>query len=689
MKSNSKGKTKKNKKISTGKVKNKLILSSIIAVLIPLIALGGLSYLKSFNILKDKLTITTEQMVHEVNSYVDEYLSGIERQVLTLSNNSKFGQLTVKSYNIEGTITNNTLALKDVMELLKNVNNSNPSIINTYFGTVDGKMYLYPEVELPEGYDPRTREWYTLATGDKGNVIWTNPYIDANSNDITISSARTVTYNGKVVGVIGVDIDLKKLSETLSKKTVGREGYVFVTDNKGIMIAHPDANLIGSDDPTQQSFWENVSSNEKGFENYTYEGKEKFLSYITNNKTGWKLIASLENSELLNDTKVIRNFTIYTVLFGSLLAISLAIFIALGISRPLNTLKECFAKAATGDMTVSAKITSKDEFGEIGESFNSMIKNISLLINEIQNSSNTVYESSNSLAEITEQTAASTNEIAVTIEEIAKSASEQAKDTENGAIQIRDLASKIETVENTANNIDGISIKTNQFTDEGLEKVKLLTEKSRENKESSIKVNEIVMEVDKSSEEIGTITETIGQIAEQTNLLALNAAIEAARAGEHGKGFAVVAEEVRKLAEESSAAAAKVKELIEEIQNKSKIAVKSIEEAKLIAEANDKAVEETELIFSDISNSIKELVNDVMAIKQHTFDMTNKKNEIIGVIENLSASSEETSAATQQVSAATEEQLASIQEVTSHSQNLKSLANKLQEAISKFKVNNS
>ena len=53
-------------------------------------------------------------------------------------------------------------------------------------------------------------------------------------------------------------------------------------------------------------------------------------------------------------------------------------------------------------------------------------------------------------------------------------------------------------------------------------------------------------------------------------MLALNAAIEAARAGESGKGFAVVASEVRKLAENSSSAAAEIISISE----------KSVEQAK-------------------------------------------------------------------------------------------------------------
>src|SRR5439155_24938671 len=93
------------------------------------------------------------------------------------------------------------------------------------------------------------------------------------------------------------------------------------------------------------------------------------------------------------------------------------------------------------------------------------------------------------------------------------------------------------------------------------------TDAIRQVADSSAQVASAIEDLSARWERIGGIVDTITGIAEQTNLLALNAAIEAARAGEQGRGFAVVAEEVRKLAEESQAAAAEISQLIREMQS--------------------------------------------------------------------------------------------------------------------------
>lgn len=673
-----------------GSVRVKLLSIFMAAIILPLGLLGYFTYQKSFEVLEEKLGVTTQQTVDEVNKYLDEYLTGIESLITLLADNSSIKNLIIDKNYVQD-ITSNQSTLdneKTVMELLKNTKNSKTDIQYAYLGTKDGDMYMYPSEELPDGYDPRTRPWYKKAVDNKGKVVWTEPYADAASGEVVVTAAKAIVYNGKIIGVISIDINLNIVSEKLSSITIGRKGYVFVTDEKGTLLAHPDSKLIGNSELIPSfEFWSKVKSSNKGFSRYVYKGENKFFSFATNNKTGWKLMASMKESELLEDTDIIKYFVLYGVLIGLILAIIISFIVSGNIAKNLNKVKAAIERASTGDLTAKAELNTKDEFGQIADSFNNMINNISKLIKDVKESSNTVYEASESLAATTEQATIASNEIAKTIEEVAKSTTEQAKDTEKGSFNANELANAIDIVLNTTEEMNNISKETSELSNDGLEQVKVLIEKSRENSEAAMRVNEIVQKVDKSSEEIGVITDTISQIAEQTNLLALNAAIEAARAGEQGKGFAVVAEEIRKLAEQSSKAAEEIKSLIEGIQNQSKVAVGAMANTRNIVEQQDIAVTETEKIFNKILVSIRSLVEKVSEIKEYNYDMANKKNEILDIISNISAAAQQTSAATQQVSASTEEQLASMETISSHSQDLKALADRLQEVVNEFKVN--
>ncbi|WP_427338241.1 methyl-accepting chemotaxis protein [Caloranaerobacter sp. DY30410] len=672
-------------------VRFKLLSIFMVVIILPLSLLGYFTYRKSFEILEGNFRITTQQNIDGVNKYLNEHLTRMEKLVSILADNVSFKNIDNKNivFNQENMIYEENLNNeKLVMELLKSVKENNLEIMNIYFGTESGDMYIYPNVKLPNNYNHKTRPWYKIALENKGKVMWTKPYKDAVTGEVAITVSKTVINNGNVVGVIGIGMNLKHLSEKLSGIAVGKKGYVFVTDENGTLIAYPDPKQIGNSDMIPKlEFWPTAKTNNRGFSKYVFEGKNKFLSFTTNEKTGWKLMASMEENELLQDTDIIKHFVLYGILIGIILAVIISLIISGKVAKQLNKVKVAIEKASTGDLTSKAELKTKDEFGQIANSFNNMIDNISNLIKEVKKASNTVYEASESLAATTQQATIASDEIAKTIEEVAKSTTEQAKDTEKGSFNANELAKAIDIVLNTTEKMNNISKETSELSNDGLEQVKVLIEKTRENSKAAMRVNEIVQKVDKSSEEIGVITDTISQIAEQTNLLALNAAIEAARAGEQGKGFAVVAEEIRKLAEQSSKAAEEIKALIEGIQNQSKIAVDAMANARVIVEEQDLAVLETEKIFNKILISIRNLVDKVSEIKEYNYDMAKKKNEILDIISNISAAAQQTAAATQQVSASTEEQLASMETISSHTQDLKALADKLQEIVNEFKVN--
>ena len=481
---------------------------------------------------------------------------------------------------------------------------------------------------------------------------------------------------------------------------LGENGYLLAYTQEGIEAVHPSLegkNVWEAKDKKDGSYLVqeqiSVANNGGGFLEYwwTLPSSEKIAPKITYQKTdpNWKWVISA--GTYMNDF----NKGSYKILYAMLIVLGvifvlgevLIIMFSNKISSPIGKINEAVKEVSAGNLNIhDVNITNNDETGELSKSFNLMLKNIRQLINSVKASANTVTDSSKRLEEIVGTTIESVNEVAVAVDDVAKVASGQAQETENGVIYIKNLAEQIESVNKITSDTSNDAAIAAELSRKGLDSVNILTSKSKKNNEAALKANEIILEVDKNSEEISSITETISQIAEQTNLLALNAAIEAARAGEQGKGFAVVAEEVRKLAAESSMAVTKVKELIDGIQIKSKTAVEAMEQGKKVAAEQDNAVVDVKNIFQNISDSIRKMAENIGKINEKSLTMSKEKEDVVEMLEQLSASTEESSATTEEVAASTEHQLLAMEEVSVHTEELKELAEKLQNEINKFNM---
>ncbi len=668
--------------ISPKSFKNKMIMILLLVITIPLCVLGYMSYSKSYNVLHEKLISSSQETTVLAQKIIDGYFSTIEIQLEMLTDNTNLRRIN----ELQKEDVDKDVAQDKIDEYLRLNKEKNINIEHSYIVDNSKNLYIYPYVELPDDFDPTTRPWYTEAVKNNGNIAWTDPYVDTDTGLITITASKAIVDNGQLTGVVALDVSLNKLSDEISEIKIGKEGYISLTTIDGMTIAHKEKSEIGTNNVTKLDIWNDVKSKDSGFVEYTYNGKNRFASFVTEKRLNIKIFGAMNESELINDTNVLGYFILYCIIGAVIVGIITSLLIAKSVTRPINSLKEVFLKASNGDLTAKSNIKTKDEFEDLGSSFNSMIDNIRDLVKEVKDSSETILTSSGSLAETTEQTSIATNEIGQAIEQIAMVSSDQARDTQEGLNKIEELAQNIAEVVELENNISDIALKANGFSSKGADVVKILDEKSEMTKQSSRIIGEIVFEVDKKSQDIGLITQAITNISEQTNLLALNAAIEAARAGENGRGFAVVAEEVRKLAEQSNEASKEIEELIKGIQEKSKEAVDRMEDGKDIVIDQNNAVSDTKNIFAQISDSIELLIKNNEYVSSHTNSMNNKKNDIVAVIQNLAASSQQTSASTEEVSASTEEQLASIESVASLTQDLNDLANNLGAAINNFKI---
>ncbi len=270
---------------------------------------------------------------------------------------------------------------------------------------------------------------------------------------------------------------------------------------------------------------------------------------------------------------------------------------------------------AGGDLTNSAQQDYVGDFMSIKESLDSIVARLNDTMYQIRNSA--------------EQVASGSDQVSTSAQALAQGATEQASSVEELSATISDIS---ENAQRTAQ----ATREAGQFVEQAGAQLGISVE--------YVKNLNLAMErISSSSQEISKIIAAIENIAFQTNILALNAAVEAARAGSAGKGFAVVADEVRNLANKSDEAAKATKDLIE-----SSIAAVSegSDVVSKVTEALERTSESAGGVTAKMSIVVEEVESQTVSISQ----ITEGIDQISGVVQNNSATSEQSAAASEELS---------------------------------------
>lgn len=382
----------------------------------------------------------------------------------------------------------------------------------------------------------------------------------------------------------------------------------------------------------------------------------------------------------------IRTTTIIVLVLVLLITIGVVLYLMREIKSGVNAVLKGAQEGEARNLAYRIPVDRSDEFGHIAVSFNHMFDDIRDMTKEIQEAADVVGQSASQLTETAEQSAEATQSIAQSITEVAGSTQEQmdyvTKTKEEVDAFSEDVGKSLDTMNTIRSHVEV----TTQMTQDGGKLVQATVEQMHSIADTVEHSSAVIGKLGERSKEIGAIIDTISGIAEQTNLLALNAAIEAARAGEHGRGFSVVAEEVRKLAEESQEAATKISDLIAAIQKETGAAVSAMETGRAEAEKGRANVQSTGEGFKAIMERIEGIHNDTQLIMGTMQDIDESGKKIVGYTDNIHDSSQKISSSTETVSAAAEEQSAGMEEIAASSRQLAEQAQKLKDALGKFRT---
>lgn len=517
----------------------------------------------------------------------------------------------------------------------------------------------------------------------------------------TLMQAVPIIKYDEVVGAI-VSESPGNILSTMAKNTgFGEQGYGFIINGSGTMIGHPNYEYVLNEfspmkeavnDKSLEStahLFKTMIADREGVKDYTFDGNNLYGGYAPIEGTDWIFVTVATENELLeSEGRLISNIIIASVIV-ILIVIVITFFFGNSFTKPIIQTAKSAEKIASLDISEDIDmryLSLNNEIGTMAKANQSIIQNLRDIINEINNSSEQLASSSEELTAISGQTADAAQEVAKTVQEIAHGASDQAKLTEDGSFKAVTLGENITKVKEYISSVNSSSDKVSDVVDTGIVEINSLYEITNESTTAIEEIARVILDTNLSSKKIGEASSVIEAISAQTNLLSLNASIEAARAGEAGKGFAVVAKEIGKLAAQSKSSANTINGIVKELQDNIGIVVKTMERVTNISKEQAESVINSKDKYQLIAEAMQ-LTNKAVDQLEASGDiMDNMKEEIVDVLQNLSAIAEENAASTQEASATAQEETASVEEIANASEGLSELAQGLQLLVAKFKI---
>lgn len=415
----------------------------------------------------------------------------------------------------------------------------------------------------------------------KGEPTLSNVQVEEASN-LTISfiSYPVKDEKGQIQGIVACEIDaLNYFKEFQGRTILGFEkSYPIMLDRNGVMMIHPDPNMIGKvhGSPDIQSFIKDLNEgkivNQVG--NITYHSQRDLTvmqsgQYKMLDNAPYILLGVSNMEELMRPAKIIQGEIVIISGIGLAIFILIFVLLALSITKPIkkvtSIIKEMGELNFNQENTADKYRKRRDEIGIMAQNIKKMKDALIQMIKLLSQTAVQLLDRSNSMAQSTEvvldevtNTSAVTQQLAASMEEMLATTEEISQTTTEVYHNVSTINDNIQKGTKICSEINSKVTQLKGNMDKDLTDKDLLYNDMK-------KQSQDVMERAQVINKVSVLTQSIQAITEQTNLLALNAAIEAARVGEQGKGFAVVAEEIRKLAMESKAAVVNIQEVVEEV----------------------------------------------------------------------------------------------------------------------------
>ena len=684
-------------------IRNKIFICFIIPVIFMAIV-GYVSYRTAAEGLNEKFIESSSQTVGMGLDYLDNVNTFIQAEAMRYMVDSG-----IESYVIGMPGKKNTEKAKfysDQRLILLSSQSSNPFIHDIHIVTKEGFNMISTAVsdKLPGVYDEylagllENNEPAKLPRWVSGHDI-----VDAALNlkkdeyiySFQIQDASKLAY-------IIIDVDKAAILDLLSGIDFGSGSRVAIVTADGIELALDsdtgeiitDPVFIDKDFYIAEAEKEEIPAEADVLEEeptvvskqVTLDGSEYIFLYKKSELNGMNICALIPLSTVTAQAEGIKTVTIVMIIIAGVLAAVIGTLIAGGIQRNMRHISKQLDEVAKGDLTVDVTAKGRDEFRFLARSAANMVGHNKKLIFKLSETANDLQNTMHSVNAASTELSDYSGRINAAIDEINEGIVRQEEHASECIDVTQQLSERIKEISHDVDEIEKVIRETEEMIGEGTDLVNNLAEKAAKTSELSAMVGENIQKLQQDAEAISGFVETISGISDQTNLLSLNASIEAARAGEAGRGFAVVAEEIRSLADSSSAATVEIDSKIGNIGEHSRSSMESAKNAEEVVKLQQDAVGEVTAIFDRIRGQMKVLIEALKKIESSASLADDERKEAVDAVSRISEIISRTSESSGKVADIAGSLLGSVERLGSTADELDGDMNGLKSEIAAFRV---
>ncbi len=633
-------------KLSNVSVRDKIIATVIIAVLIPM----GISTYISGKIVADRIEAAEKSRLFDTldssTFYIEDYQKKAKDNASILSNAAELRQ-----YCIDG---NNVGASQFMVQLASEIGLD-------YVMVADRNKKLLTRTDKPLLSGEDLSEDYMVKSGFAG---FKNINMYATEAGIIIQSvspikSSTAATGVQTIGAIVTQYNIDRRFAEHIKEINGIETTLYVKDkiiSTLIDDKNPDSEKVKEELRLSANIEKKLlDSKEKQIDKKEIAGRLYYTAYkpILNNKAEsiGVLSIAIPQAEAALAKRNVQLYIFMTGLGGIVFAVLFAVLTSKSIVSPINRLVLDTKVIAEGNLRYRSGISGKDEIGQLAEEFNEMADSLRNLVNQVLQTVASASSSSEALNSFVKDV----SEISLEVESISGKVKQGSQEQYEYLGQTR---SEMENVSAGAAEISGrtleISRQANtarQVVEKEAGSLRSLSDNMDITKATIVDMTGKIGDFKLNLQQIGKAAEIVTDIAARTKLLALNAAIEAARAGEAGKGFGVVAQEIRRLSDESGNSIVVVKNIIKALFTEMdatialvKNSADNFEQCIAISKGSERSFGEIVETFKEMDGSISDisakadmqalniskvssLISDVGSIAQRAQDQSELMNE--------------------------------------------------------------